>query len=70
LRIDPCILKKWKEFSVNRRFRGITYNIKFKNPGGIVRGVKKIWIYGKEIEGNLLPVVEHSDVCNVEVLMG
>jgi cellobiose phosphorylase len=30
--IDPCIPKKWKGFTVQRKFRGVTYTIEVKNP--------------------------------------
>ena len=70
LRIDPCIPKKWKGFSVNRRFRGATYNIIVKNPKGINKGVNLITINGKSIEGTILPVLRRGEICDVEVIMG
>ena len=40
--MDPVIPAKWKGFTVSRRFRGNTYSIEVKNPGGKERGVKKL----------------------------
>jgi cellobiose phosphorylase len=55
LRIDPCIPKKWKGFTVKRRFRGVEYLIEVKNPQGISKGVKSLIVDGKQVAGNLLP---------------
>jgi cellobiose phosphorylase len=49
--IDPCIPASWKEFSVVRRFRNKTLNIKVVNPSGVQKGVKKITLNGQPIEG-------------------
>jgi cellobiose phosphorylase len=56
LAIDPCIPASWKEFSVVRRFRNKTLNIKVVNPSGVQKGVKRIILNGQPIEGNLIPV--------------
>ncbi len=56
LRIDPVIPSKWKGFVVTRRFRGNTYKIEVSNPGGKQRGVRKLWVDGQELAGNLLPL--------------
>jgi cellobiose phosphorylase len=70
LRIDPCIPSTWSAFSVVRRFRGKTIHIAVTNPQGVCRGVTEIFVDGKVIEGNLIPLdlegVEH----HVEVCMG
>jgi N,N'-diacetylchitobiose phosphorylase len=54
--IDPCIPASWKEFSVVRRFRNKTLNIKVVNPSGVQKGVKRIILNGQPVEGNLIPV--------------
>ncbi|MGA2747431.1 MAG: glycosyl hydrolase family 65 protein [Verrucomicrobiota bacterium] len=58
LRVDPVIPRKWKGFSVSRRFRGNTYIIEVKNPHGKQRGVRSLMVDGKRMAGNLLPVSE------------
>jgi len=68
--ISPCIPSKWKGFNVKRVFRGVTYNISVKNPDGVSKGVKKIILDGKEIKGNILPILKDKKEHNVEVLMG
>ena len=70
LRIDPCLPKKWKKAKIVRPFRGAVYHITIKNPGQKEKGVKKIFVDGQEIDGNL--IYPHSDgkTHNVEVIMG
>ncbi|MEJ5285221.1 MAG: hypothetical protein WHS77_09270 [Brevinematales bacterium] len=70
LRIDPCVPSSWKEFKIERNFRGKKLNIIVKNPEGIEKGVKFIVINGKEIKGNFIPLTEMKDVNEVIVTMG
>ena len=70
LRIDPCIPAEWKEFSVERQFRGKKLSIHVTNPGGVQRGVKSITVNGKNVSGNLLAVADLAAVCKIEVVMG
>jgi len=56
--IDPCIPRDWKGFKVNRKFRGATYCIEVENPNGVSKGVKQLFINGKENKlGNFIPVM-------------
>ncbi len=55
--VDPVIPAKWKGFTVTRKFRGNTYVIEVKNPNGQQRGVKRLLVDGKEVTGNVLPVL-------------
>lgn len=70
LRIDPCIPKKWKKAKIIRPFRGAIYEITIKNPRQKEKGVKKIFIDGQEIDGDL--IYPHSDgkTHKIEVIMG
>jgi cellobiose phosphorylase len=69
LRIDPCIPGKWKGFTVKRMFRGVEYDIEVKNPEGGNRGVKKLTVDGKEIQGNLVPFDKSTKKQKVTVIM-
>ncbi len=55
LRIDPCVPKKWKGYTVQRKFRGVTYTIAVTNPKGKSKGVKSLVVDGQKIAGNLVP---------------
>lgn len=57
LRVDPVIPSVWKGFTVTRRFRGNTYVIEVKNPQRKSRRVKSLRVDGKQIKGNLLPIL-------------
>lgn len=70
LRVDPCIPKDWDGYKVIRKFRGIVYNITIRNPNHISKGVKKLIIDGKEINGNIISFEPNKANCNVEVIMG
>jgi cellobiose phosphorylase len=69
LRIDPCIPKEWKKYTVTRQFRNATYEINILNPMGKNKGVKSIEVDGKLIEGNILPLIK-SGTQKVTVIIG
>ena len=41
LLIRPCIPHAWKEFRINRRFRGVLYRITVLNPDGAECGIRE-----------------------------
>ncbi|MFA4843620.1 MAG: glycosyl transferase [Candidatus Margulisiibacteriota bacterium] len=69
LKIDPCIPKEWKAFSVKRHFRGADYFITVRNPYGASKGVKSVVLDGKKIASNVIPVTKGKEH-HVEVIMG
>jgi cellobiose phosphorylase len=69
LTIDPCIPKKWKGFSLVRKYRGAEYRITVKNPKGVSKGVVAMTVDGREMEGNKAPIFTKG-VHHVEVVMG
>jgi cellobiose phosphorylase len=71
LRVDPCIPKKWKGFSVQRKYRGVTYNIQVKNPNGKSKGVKSLIVDGQTISGDIIPLPKgDKKSIKVEVTLG
>lgn len=70
LRIDPCIPSYWKEFEVQRIFRGKTIEIKVDNLVGVQKGVNELRLNGEMISGNFLPVDVLKDKNVVELKMG
>ena len=68
--VDPCIPKAWKGFTVHRVFRGATYHISVRNPGGISKGIKQITVDGAPVESNVIPIQKQGAAVQVEVLMG
>jgi cellobiose phosphorylase len=70
LRIDPCVPKEWKHFSIRRYFRGAMYKIDVENPKGVSKGVRQMQVDGKKYIGNLLPVFNDGKIHKVKIFMG
>ncbi len=70
LKIDPCIPKNWESCTINRIFRGAKYNIVIRNPDKVSKGVKKIIVNNKKIEGTLIPILDNKNSHHVEVILG
>ena len=70
LRVDPCIPGEWDGFTVNRRFRDVTYRIRVENPDNLSRGVSGITVNGEALSGNTLPILCPGTTCDVLVTMG
>ncbi|HEX2870710.1 MAG TPA: glycosyl transferase [Polyangiaceae bacterium] len=64
LSVKPCIGTEIPEFTVTRKCRGATYNIKVKNVRG--NGDVKLSVNGKPIPGNLVPYAKAGEVVNVD----
>ncbi|MCY3024108.1 MAG: glycosyl transferase [Planctomycetota bacterium] len=54
--VDPCIPQNWKGFTVKRRFRGRMYLIEVRNPKRVQKGVRRLQVDGKEIQGHTIPL--------------
>ena len=63
------IMTKWETLKVIRKFRGAIYKVNITNPNHVSKGVVKVIVNGKEIEGNKVPVFTSGEV-KVDVVMG
>ncbi len=70
LMIDPCIPTSWDGYKVTRKFRNAIFEIAISNPEHVSKGVKKLVVDGKEIDGNIIPVFNDGKTHQVEVVMG
>lgn len=68
LEINPCVPSNWKNFSVQRKFRGTTYNIEVQTNGK-QKGISELWIDGKKINGNIVPISKNNKNVSVKVVM-
>lgn len=68
-RVDPCIPRNWPGFSAERKFRGKLLKIEVVNKSGVCKGVKKMTVNGKAIEGNLVPLSAMTAVTEIAVEM-
>ena len=70
LEIDPCIPKAWDGYKVTRKFRGATFEITVSNPDHVSKGIKKLLVDGREVEGNVIPVFNDGAIHTVIAIMG
>jgi cellobiose phosphorylase len=67
--IDPSIPSDWKEFEIQKTFRGKKLHITVKNPSGKESGVTKLVINGSETAGNFVDAGVLKDTNEIEVIM-
>ncbi|MCR4739703.1 MAG: glycosyl transferase [Lachnospiraceae bacterium] len=70
LSVNPCTPKGFGDFEITRVYRDAKYNISVKNPDDVEKGIKKLIVDGKEIEGCIIPYEKDKKEYNVEVIMG
>ena len=70
LSINPCVPKNFGDFTLTRKFREGTYNIKVTNPDHVEKGIKSITVDGKAIDGCVIPYEKGKTAYSVEVVMG
>ena len=70
LLVDPCIPADWKGFTIKRLFRGATYFIEVDNSAGVSSGVKELFIEGKKMPANVIPIKRDKKSYQVKVIMG
>ena len=68
LTVDPCIPADWKEFTMDRIWRGAEYRIRVTNPKGVEKGVAEIRLNGETVDS--IPVQAPGSVSEIEVIMG
>ncbi len=68
LMIDPCVPKDWKEFRVDREWRGSVYHITVLNPEGVMKGVKQLILNNQEVTE--IKVQPEGNVVEIVVVMG
>lgn len=66
--VDPCIPSDWKEFSLQRVWRGAMYHITVQNPDGVMKGVKTRYVNGTQM--SKIPVGEVGKTYEIVVVMG
>ncbi len=75
LMIDPSIPADWDGYTVNRVFRGDTYNIHVSNPDHVCTGVSSLTADGRELSLNadgkaVLPLFGDGRAHEIKVIMG
>jgi len=54
LLIDPCIPAEWEGFTVQRIFRGKSFDIRVENPAHVETGIRSLLLNGEPVSGKLL----------------
>jgi cellobiose phosphorylase len=70
LKIDPVIPSAWAGFEATRAYRGAILRIVVHNPDGVCRGVVRLSLDGRELNGNVLPADLSGGLHDVEVWLG
>jgi cellobiose phosphorylase len=70
LLVDPSIPSDWEGFTVRRKFRNAFYHIEVKNPGHVNKGVKSLFVDGKSVKGQVIPVFDDGNEHLVEIILG
>ncbi len=68
--VDPCIPTAWESLNVTRIFRGKKVNIQVDNRNGVQKGVKKMVVNGREVDGQKIQAHHLKEKNEVEVVMG
>lgn len=67
--IDPCISKTWDEYSLEYKYKDTLYKIQIKNPKGVNRGVKSLYLDGIEINDKYVPLTNDRKEHEVVVIL-
>jgi cyclic beta-1,2-glucan synthetase len=70
LRIDPCIPKHWKNYSLTYRYGRTVYEIHVENPNALNRGVKSILLNGELMPNTEIALMNDHKTHTVQVQMG
>jgi len=68
--VDPCVPKAWPEYEMTLRHGGGTWRIRVENPRGVNRGVARITLDGRSVEGGEVPLTGVGDHEVVVTLIG
>ncbi len=49
LYLDPCIPRDWGEYEISFRYHSARYEVVVENPGGVMRGVERVEVDGREL---------------------
>ena len=70
LRIDPCIMRSWREYEIFYRHGSTRYAIKVENPYGVNRGVVGVELDGEFLPGGDIPLKDDGETHNIRVVLG
>ncbi len=69
IRIAPSIPSDWKEFTMEKSFRGKKLVISVSNPNGKESGFSEFYVNGEQLDDNYVPEDKLTDVTEVKVVL-
>jgi cellobiose phosphorylase len=60
--LDPCIPSHWRRYQVIRPYHGSTLHITVENPHGKNKGIQRVRIDGRLVDGNRIPAPDKPHV--------
>ncbi|MBN1269570.1 MAG: glycosyl transferase family 36 [Kiritimatiellae bacterium] len=69
LRIEPAIPTRWKSFSMTRRYRGATYEVRVVNKAGSRPRKVAVSVNGQPIRGTVVPPARKGARVRVDVVI-
>ena len=69
LLIAPSIPSEWKEFSIEKSFRGKKLSIKVQNPNGAQSGFREFYVNGVKLEKNYIPESTMKETNDILLVM-
>jgi cellobiose phosphorylase len=69
LLIAPSIPSEWKEFSIEKSFRGKNLHIQVQNPNGAESGFQEFYVNGVKLEKNYLPESMLKETNDIRLVM-
>jgi cellobiose phosphorylase len=67
--IDPCLPFDWEELNLVRKFRGVEFRIAVHKAKGPHGPVQEMTVDGKQINGNMVPIVSGNAAMNVDLFL-
>jgi len=67
--VDPCIPKHWPGFTLTYRHASATYNVRVTNPRGVNRGIDRVELDGKLLDGTKVPLADDGKAHEVVVTL-
>ena len=69
IKIAPSVPSDWKEFEIEKMFRGKKLSIKVQNPDGHESGFQSLTLNGEKLEANYIPADKLADTNDIVLVM-
>ena len=69
LKLAPSVSSDWKEFTIDKNFRGKKLHITVKNPQGKESGFTSLTLNGEALADNYIPADKLADTNEIELVM-